>query len=375
MGFRLKKLKQKIVNYFFDHPVQREVGKNSYYVLITALSAMIFAFGFNLFIHPNYASFNSDYVGVDIATVNVKVFASCGASGLAQSLATILTLCGFPGLDSQANLQIAIWVFYFLVNIPLCIFSFLKIGKKFTIYTILNVILVSLFGILFQQVPFFNDISSYVFNEPISRVLFAGLCTGISSCLAYSIDTSAGGIDVISYYVSEKKSAQIGIFSAAFNFVVIVIFCIVALFSGGYVISYLDVIKTASGVTIPDGYSAMSVEPALSLIMLLYTFLYMIIASMIVNLLNVQNKKECVQIITTNVNLAQVILANIPHGCTIIEGKGGYLGDKKYLIYMSVRKNEAKKVVKVAKDADPLCFINEFPVTQVFGKFYRKPIE
>ena len=148
-----------------------------------------------------------------------------------------------------------------------------------------------------------------------------------------------------------RRISQIGIFSAAFNFVVIVIFCIVALFSGGYVISYTGVVITGGTVSIPDGYSAMSVEPALSLIMLLYTFLYMIIASMIVNLLNVQNKKECVQIITTNVNLAQVILANISHVCTLIECKGVYLGDQKYLIYMTVRKNEAKKVVKLLKEA------------------------
>lgn len=101
----------------------------------------------------------------------------------------------------------------------------------------------------------------------------------------------------------------------------------------------------------------------------------MVFNSMVVNTINVFNKKECVEIITKNENLSQAIIANVPHGCTIIEGKGGYSGDKKYLIYMTVRKHEAKVVIRICKKADPNCFINEFPLNQVYGRFFRKPIE
>ena len=357
----IQKVKKKTVNFLFDHPLLKNTMKNSYMVLITIISALIFSFGFKCFIAPNYEVFNPE-----ITSSTVVQLASCGASGLSQSFVTLLKLFGIEWIRSGENQYIMNFVFYFVINIPLCVLGWLKIGKKFTLYTILNVVLVTVFGIILptgSKSDFINEIALSIFDQPVARVLFGALCTAISSALAYSIDTSAGGTDIIAYYISERKSRPIGKFSAILNFIVVMIFTVLSVIPGGIVG------KIGSG----DSIVAVSISTAF--IILLYTFLYMIVVTLIVDTVNIQNKKENVQIITKNVNLSNVILANIPHGCTILEAKGGYTGEKLYIIYMTVRKNEAKKVVNVCKKADPNCFINEIPMDQVYGKFFRKPIE
>ena len=381
----LSKFKSKLVNYLFDHPVLKTISKHSYMVLITALSSLFFVIGFEAFVQPSQIAAQSWANLNEGNYVVVQIMASVGASGLSQALIRILELIGWKWLLDSTNSNLLFWILYFVFNIPLFILGFLKIGKKFTFYTLLNVGFVSLFGAIIPKGSpndFINEMAVLLFDQPISRIVLAGLCTGLSSALAYSIESSTGGIDILAFYFSEKKSIQIGWVSLCYNAIVLVFYCGISCFHGGLIDVAVPMSETLSGVNgtnimppLNGSYVAYANLVNVAIIMCLYTCLYMVISSIVVNTINVSNKKECVQVITTNYNLSQVILANIPHGCTIIEGKGGYSGEKKYLIYMTVRKNEVKKVVRVCKKADLNCFINIYTMDQVYGKFYRKPIE
>lgn len=369
--------KRKVVNYLFDHPNQKSILKHTYYVFITALSALIFSFGFKCFIQPNYSVLPCYVKGIgdnaaDYLKSTLLTISSCSASGTSQIIVKIFELCGLSWIkNNPTNNEILFWIFYAALNVPLIIFSFCKIGKKFSIYTVINVIFVSLFGLILpnsKDTDLINQVANFVFEQPIARILFASLTTGVAACLAYSIDSTTGGIDILAFYYGEKKSKQIGVYSASFNIVVVFVYCVISTIPGGNIYaSNVDI----SGI---EG-AVQAITPSLAIVMFMYTGFYMVFNSMVVNTINVFNKKECVEIITKNENLSQAIIANVPHGCTIIEGKGGYSGDKKYLIYMTVRKHEAKVVIRICKKADPDCFINEFPLNQVYGRFFRKPIE
>ncbi len=374
------RVKKKVVNYLFDHPRQKLVARHTYYIIITVLSAFIFSFGFKCFIQPNYSVLPAYIAGTSGTADATNAYLqstlvtlpSVSASGTSQVIGKIFGLCGLEWIkNNPTNTEILFWVFYAVINVPLLIFAWFKIGKRFTVYTLLNVIAVSVFGIILpnsSSSDLINQVANYVFEQPVARILFGALTTGVAASLAYQIDTSTGGVDVIAFYFGEKKSKQIGVYSASFNVVVALVYCFVSTFSGGNIYpSGADVEGISGAVT--------AIAPSLAIVMFFYTGFYMVFNSVVVNTINVFNKKECVEIITSNENLSQAIMANLPHGCTIIEGKGGYSGDKKYLIYMTVRKKEAKVVINVCKKADPNCFINEFPLSQVYGKFFRKPIE
>lgn len=363
---KYKKIKRKVNNYLYDHVVLKKILKNTYMVLITILSAVIFSFGFKCFISPNYTLFPDDLIN----DVTIRQLASSGSSGITQCFVSILKLCGLKWLEDGEHQYIVNFIGYFIVNVPLLIFAYFKIGKKFAIYTLLNVGLVSLFGIILPTSSvddFINEVAISIFDEPVARVLFAGTTTGLSSALAYHINTSAGGIDIIAYYISEKKRASVGKFTAFINFFVVLLFSILSCIPGGIVGN------AGSGGVNGNNIEAVSASDAF--IIFLFTVVYMIVTTLVVDTINSRNKKENIEIVTKDEDLSQVIMSTIPHACTIVDAKGGYSGEKTYIIFMTVSKKETKKVVSIARKADPNCFINVLTTEQVYGKFYRKPIE
>lgn len=364
--YYLKKFRKKLIDYLFDHPHQKDVLEISYCLIVTALSSFIFAFGFKAFIQPNYGAI-ANIDGANsleiVENLGIKTLASCGASGISQVVLSIIKICGGTYLTDNTLLDITYWCLYLGINIPLFLLAFLKVGKRFAIYSLLNVVFASVFGIILPNSnpnDFINQVTYALGQDIVSRVLFGGLCTGAASALAYSIESTAGGTDIIAYYISEKKSVQVGKYSAFFNLITISTYSIL------------------STIPIDPAFAAAEmgrVEPPIALNIFLFTLFYMILVTLVVDTINIQNKKVELQIMTHDYNLSNVVLSNIPHGCTILDAKGGYTGKPMYVIYMSVRKKEAKKVVKVCRKVDPKVFINVIPMEQIYGRFYRKPIK
>ena len=78
---------------------------------------------------------------------------------------------------------------------------FFGIGKRFAIFTLVNVIETSLFMrfISPNYIPLLEDIAQIISKEGglLSRALFGGVCTGLSSALCFKVEISTGGIDII----------------------------------------------------------------------------------------------------------------------------------------------------------------------------------
>ena len=362
--YYIKKFKKKVIDYLFDHPFQRDALESTRNFLITLLSGFVFAFGFKCFIQPNYnaiALLNTQAESL-VNEITIKSLASSGASGICQVLLAILKIFGCTFLIDNTLKDITYWALYFAVNLPLLIMAFVKIGKRFAIFTMLNVLTASFFGIILpnsEPTDFINKITLNLGNEIVARVFFGALCTGLASALAYSIDTSAGGIDIIAFYISERKSVQVGKWSAFFNVIIVSIFSILNCVP-------LDPVFAT--------HQMGAIDVSAALVIFLFTLLYMLSCTIVIDTINIQNKKVELQIITTNPNLSKIILANVPHGCTILNAQGGYTGKQMYIIYMSVRKKEGKHVVKICRRMDPSVFINVMPMDQVYGSFFRKPI-
>lgn len=358
-------MKKKIIDYFFDHPFQKDVVDNFYCLIVTALSSFVFAFGFKSFIQPNYAAIAliNDEALQMVNSLDIKALASCGASGLSQVVLAIIKISGGTYLTDNLLFDVTYWCLYLGINIPLFLLAFFKVGKRFAIYSLLNVALASIFGIILPNSSpndIINQVTYSLGQDIVSRVLFGGLCTGVASALAYHIESTAGGTDIIAYYISEKKSVQIGKWSALFNLIIVSTYSILSTVPINPVFSAAEMGEVAAPT---------------ALVIFLFTLFYMVLVTVVVDTINIQNKKVELQIMTSNYNLSNVVLANIPHGCTVIDARGGYTGKPVYIIYMSVRKKEAKKVVKICQKVDPNAFINVMPMDQVYGRFYRKPIK
>ena len=91
--------------------------------------------------------------------------------------------------------------------------------------------------------------------------------------------------------------------------------------------------------------------------------------------INLRNKKIQVQIITSSDYLAPVLLANFPHGATVVNGEGAYSHAPKKIIYMVVSSSQVKDVVALSRRVDPHAFISITALVQVYGNFFIKPVE
>ena len=321
-----RSLKQKYENYMFNHLKLKNVLDTTFALIAIIISAFIFAFGFRSFINP--------FEGISLA--------SGGMSGCSQIILKIIELCGVqlsPQLFDNL-LSIA----YFVLNIPVFILAWTGIGKRFALYSLVNIFFVSFFiSIIPESLVTHFTIAS---DDFISRALFAGICTGLSSSLAYYVDGSAGGLDIISYYIALKKSTSVGKYMFGFNVLVITVFTILS-----------------------------SIQNSDASIILLYTAVYLFTASTVTDKFSIRNKKSQIQIITQNENLSTVLITQFPHGCTVADAKGAFSGKNVKILYMVVSSFEVKKVVDVIHAVDPNAFVNISSISQVYGKFYIKPIK
>lgn len=326
-----EKLKKRINNYLFDHPVQKYGLEYLFTFVMAVASAFIFAFGFRLFLSP-----------VNLGVGQYRIV-SGGISGLAQIIAKlVIDLMGVSNL-SRANLQS---ILYFIINIPIMALAWFGIGKRFMLFSFVNVISVSLFISIIPE----SWETLIVLDSDFSRAIFAGICTGISSALAYKADTSAGGLDVITYYFANRKSTAVGKYAVAFNMTIVLIYTILSIIQGGDV-----------------GQAAFT--------SLIYSVVYLFTTAMVVDAINQRNKKAQVQVITSKENMAKILISNFPHGCTIVKGKGAFSGEERIVLYMSVSTNEVRHVVKVVQAIDSHAFVNITSLQQVYGKFYIRPIK
>jgi uncharacterized membrane-anchored protein YitT (DUF2179 family) len=87
-------------------------------------------------------------------------------------------------------LHLPIGTQFLLFNIPLLLIGYSFIGKRFTIYTILAVILQSLFLTVL-------GILHYLTDDPLLAAIFGGIAVGFGAGLILRFHGSAGGFDII----------------------------------------------------------------------------------------------------------------------------------------------------------------------------------
>jgi uncharacterized membrane-anchored protein YitT (DUF2179 family) len=339
--------KEKVNAWFYDHLTFKTVLVDFWIFVVCTISAALFGFGFNAF--------------MDIAGDSKLV--SGGLSGLSQNVTLIFEICGWRSIDEK----LAESIMYFLFNVPLIILAWLRIGKKFTIFTLINVGEVSLFIWLMDpsKIAFIKSIADYVSNIAndtgglLARALFAGICTGLSSALAFKVDISAGGVDIIAYYIALRKNTLTGKYSMVLNTITVTLFAI---------------LTSVNAYLLHDPATALN-ESANACAKIFYSILYVFVCMAIIDAINVRNKKLKIEVVTSRKDLADVLISTVPHGATILQGTGVYTGEPRYVIEMVVSSYEVNEVVKIVKKEDPSAFVEVTPLSMVVGRFHMPPVK
>jgi uncharacterized membrane-anchored protein YitT (DUF2179 family) len=313
-----------------NKPHLKDFIENTLILLGCTFSAFLAAYTFRSFIIPS-------------TDLNATPLITGGVSGLSQTLNRFFDYIHLFDAIENKTMQALL---YFIFNIPIFVLGYTKIGKRFATFSLIHVMLTSLF---IEIIP--NDLTALISisDQLLSRAIAAGLLQGLSSSIAYLMEISSGGLDVVTYYFANVKSTSVGKYALFFNTVVLILFTLVFMLSSP------------------------SSEGALNSV--LFSIIYFFTTSKIIDTINVRNKKTQLQIITKNDSIAKTLMENFFHGCTIVPAKGGYTNSPRFVIYMVVSSSEAPRVVKLVRAIDPESFIDESYSHQVYGKFYVKPIK
>lgn len=105
----------------------------------------------------------------------------------------------------QYKLNFSVGFMSLIINIPLCVFAFFFVNRKFAVRTLVFCLVYS-FSYLFLQKL---DLSRFQYNangvDTIYPVLIAGLISGFCYGCLFRLNSSSGGTDVVAKFVSKKK--------------------------------------------------------------------------------------------------------------------------------------------------------------------------
>lgn len=316
--------------WLLNKPRLKNILENLGIFIVSVISSFLAAYVFRSFIVP---------AGDPLPTPLI----TGGVSGLSQIFNRLLDVLNLFNQIENRSLQA---ILYFIFNIPIFVLAFTKIGKRFAIFSFINVITTSFFV---EVIPHDWTQLITISEDLLSRAIIAGLIQGISSSLAYLMDISSGGMDVITVYFANVKSTSVGKYAFAINGVIYLLFTILYLLNTDSMTGALNAV--------------------------IFSVIYSFTTSQVVDAINIRNKKTQLQIVTSRVDMPKILMEKFFHGCTVVQAKGGYTNSIKYIVYMVVSSREVTAVVKHIRTVDPESFIDESPSHQVYGKFFIKPIK
>lgn len=163
-------------------------------------------------------------IGINLFLAPAGIFTT-GLMGMAQE--TTETINQIFALGHQNNDKIFIFyqtLVYWTLNIPILIFSFIKIGKKFTIKTFIvsSVVMQILFNVINTPLILISDNGVQNLASDIVSVLVGSILIGIGLGLIIKKHASAGGTDIIAVYLSLYRGKSFGLQNLLINLIIVV---------------------------------------------------------------------------------------------------------------------------------------------------------
>ncbi|WP_198520821.1 YitT family protein [Alteribacter populi] len=264
---------------------------------ITVASAALLAIALNFFLIP------------------ANVFAS-GFTGLAQIIATLI-----PVLSTGIGLL--------LLNIPVAILGWKKVGKSFTFYSFINVAATTFF---LEVIPV-----QTISNDIILNSVFGGVIAGIGAGFVLKYGASSGGVDILALIMAKHSDRPLGVYFFMMNAVIVM----------------------ASGLLF-------GMEKAL------YTLLTLYVTSRIIDAIHTRHVKLTAMIVTKKADeLQKVFYERVVRGVTRIPAKGGYTKEDKEIVMIVVTRYELYQLQQIIHEVDPTAFTNIVQTTGIFGLFRK----
>lgn len=228
------------------------------------------------------------------------------------------------------SLSTGVW--YLILNIPLFVFGWVKVSRRFFFY--------SLYGMLALAAALELVHLEIAIHEPVLAILASGTIMGVGTGVALHSLGSMGGLDIISILLNQKWGIRIGSFFFAFNMVLFV-------FSFGMLDTDL----------------------------VLYSIALSYVTSQVLDyVLTMFNQRKMILIVSEyHAEIALAIKEKLHRGATFLNGSGAYSGREKRVILTVVHNYQLKRLEEAVLSIDPDAFMITENTFNVVGRGFSRP--
>ncbi|TGA95977.1 YitT family protein [Sporolactobacillus shoreae] len=248
---------------------------------------------------------------------------AAGINGAAQLLTDVL--------HDWLNFNIPIGLLVLLLNLPIAWLGWVKVGKSFTFFSFVTVLLTSVFLSVIPISPLSSDI--------ILNSIFGGLISAVGVGIALKFGISTGGLDIIAIYLTRRnRNASSGKYFLILNGIIIVL----------------------AGAIYEWQFA-------------LYTLISRFVNSYVIDMIHTKYQKLTVITITDHKDkMIAAIQDQFDRGMTIIPSYGGFTGRKRYSIMMVISHYELYDMEQLIKRIDPHAFTNILETNKIIGLFHTE---
>ncbi|MEA4825657.1 MAG: YitT family protein [Clostridium sp.] len=234
--------------------------------------------------------------------------------------------------------NIPVGLLLLILNIPLFILSILKTDKKFTLFTGIGTLALSL-GLMITS-PLSKILSPAPDVNRLLYCIYGGVIGGLGLGIVFSNQGSTGGIDIISVIAKRKYNMDIGMASFALNFIIV---AVGSVFFGIQVGLYTLIVMYASSHFMDMVLKGFSRQKMLIIV----------------------TKKED--------EVSKAIMNKLNRGITILYGEGAYTKEQINIIYCVVSPGQLPRLKQLIREIDPNSFISITDTSEVQGKGFINP--
>lgn len=239
-------------------------------------------------------------------------------TGIAQILEHLLTSFG---------LTIDTGILIFLLNVPVFILGFIKLGKSAMILSFANVIAMSAFTTLIPV--------GQVTDNVLMNAITGGVLLGIGAGFSLKLGFTTGGLDIVSLLLSKTTGRTVGNYMMLLNGVIVVV--------AGFFFTW---------------------ESAL------YTIITIFTMSSVVDFVHTSHQKMTAFISTNkSKEMCEALSRELLRGLTVIPARGGFSSTEREVIMIVLTRYELYTLKQVVTDIDPNSFTNIMATDSVVGSF------
>ena len=270
-------------------------------------------------------------IGSLLCAININTFINAG--GLFPGGFTGLTVFIQRCAEKYMNLQVPYSAVNFALNAIPAYIGYKTVGKKFTLYSCVMIVLT---GVFVEILPVTN-----ITEDILLITIFGGILQGVALGIALRGNASSGGTDFIAMWISQRTNQPAWNYILAMNAVMLV--------AAGYLF----------------GWNAA-----------LYSIIFQFCSTQVINFVHTRYKRMTLFIVTSNPDIViEEIQNSTHHGVTRLEGICTYYGRPRTMLYTVVDSQNVKGLVTRIREIDQTSFVNVTKTESVEGKFYQRPIE